>query len=162
MDGKHPRVSASWELREKGVHLGDNLVGEYRQLASECLLIRAYRASMILIGCVSDPDMFLGTENQKDEESPLASYTKPGVYSVYLSAYFLNYDIYHLAIDKVHSDYGGVPMKLAPGSKMETGIKPLVDSTRANITLAELTMGFYNSPVKLAQRLGVEGALVNK
>lgn len=37
---------------------------------------------------------------------------------------------------EVRSDYGDIPMKLAPGSKLETGISPIVDSTRANITLA--------------------------
>jgi hypothetical protein len=68
---------------------------------------------------------------------------KPGVYSVFLSAFLLNIGIYKLGIDKAHSDYGGVPMKLSPGSRLETGISPIVDSTRLNRTLAELAVAFY-------------------
>lgn len=144
------------DYRDKGIHPGDNIVGEHRQLAVESMLIRGYRSSMIMLGKVCDPDMSKGVMSFWDAKDPLAVYTKPGVYSVFLSAYILNYGIYQLSIDKVHSDYGGIPMKLAPGSKMETGISPIVDSRRANITLAELAMAFYNSASTVAKQLTVE------
>ncbi len=75
--------------------------------------------------------------------SPLSIDPKPGVYSVFLSAHIMNITAYQLGIDKVHSDYGGIPTKFAPGSRLETGISPIVDSMRANQTLAELAVAFY-------------------
>lgn len=145
------------DFRDKCVHPGINLIGSNPGLASEYLLIRAYRGSLILIGRVCDPDMAEGGLNLWEAENPLDIDPKPGVYSVFLSAYILNIGIYQLGIDKVHSDYGGVPMTLTPGSKLETGISPIVDSTRANQTLAELAVAFYVGP-KVARLLAKEEA----
>ena len=75
--------------------------------------------------------------------NPLAADPKPGVYSPFLSAHILNIKMYQLGIDKVHSDYGNIPMSLAPGSRLETGIEPVVDATEANKTLAQLAVMFY-------------------
>lgn len=139
------------DFRDKCVHPGTNLIGDNPRLASEYLLIRAYRGSLTLLGRVCDPDMVKGGSNFWSENNPLDIDPKPGVYSVFLSAYILGIGIYQLGIDKVHSDYGGIPMKKSPGSKLETGIAPIIDSTKANQTLAELAMAFYMSSSSLFQ-----------
>lgn len=137
------------DFRDKCIHDGTNLSGPNPELASEFYLIRAYRASLIGLGVVADPDM---TKHNRVGMSPLVASipvltdSKPGVYSVFLSAYMNNIGIYQLGIDKVHSDYGGVPMKLAPGSRLEDASSPIVDSSRFNRTLAELAFAFYIGP----------------
>ncbi|SER63772.1 hypothetical protein SAMN05421690_10471 [Nitrosomonas sp. Nm51] len=137
------------DFRDKCIHDGTNLSGPNPDLASEFHLIRAYRASLIGLGVVADPDM---TKHNRVGMNPLLASTpvltdpKPGVYSVFLSAYMNNIGIYQLGIDKVHSDYGGVPMKLAPGSRLEDASSPIVDSSRFNRTLAELAFAFYIGP----------------
>jgi len=144
------------DFRDKCIHPGTNLVGPNRQLASEYLIIRAYRDSLILGGRVFDPEMAKGGFfNVWESEDPLSIDPKPGVYAPFLSAYILDIGMYQLGIDKVHSDYGGIPMALAPGSKLETGISPIVDSTRANQVLAELAVLFYQP--QLSQLFGVTG-----
>ena len=59
---------------------------------------------------------------------------------------------YQLGLDKVNSDYGGIPMQLAPGSRLETGATPIVDATRCNRALAELSFGYYTVPHPNAMR----------
>jgi hypothetical protein len=139
------------DFRDKCVHDGTNLVGENPQLASEYLLIRAYRASLISLGRIFDLDMKYGATALWDHNRPLAVDPKPGVYLPFLSAYILNIGIYQLGLDKVHSDYGGIPMKLRPGSRLENGAAhPVVaDARRANQTLAELARLFYTLPVEV-------------
>ncbi|ALA51808.1 hypothetical protein CAY60_012940 [Shouchella clausii] len=134
------------DFRDKCIHPGTNLTGPHRQLASEFVMIRAYRSSLTGLAPVFDADMAKGAEDLWDSQDPLSIDTKPGVYTVFLSAYILNVGIHKLGLDKVHSDYGGVPMKLAPGSKLETGINPIVDSRRANQTIAEIAYALFLSP----------------
>lgn len=137
------------DFRDKCIHDGTNLTGPNPQLASEFNLIRAYRASLIAAGRVADPQMYRHTKgmmNPLTASTPIATDMKPGVYSVFLSAYFNNIEIYQLGIDKAHSDYGGVPMKLTPGSRLENAATPIIDSTRFNRTLAELAFAYYIGP----------------
>ena len=81
---------------------------------------------------------------------PLMTDPKPGVYTPFLTAYISNVEVYQLGLDKVHSDYGGIPMKLAPGSRLETGATPIVDSTRLNRSLAEIAFAYYTAPHPVA------------
>jgi hypothetical protein len=143
------------DFRDKCVHPGVNLRGPHAQLASEYLLLRAYRSSMILLGPIFDPDMSAaatGNARFRGDPDPLSVDPKPGVYSPFLLAHILGIDIYQLGLDNVHSDYGGIPMKRAPGSRLENGIEPIADATRLNRTLAELAFAFYMSPEQPALR----------
>lgn len=136
------------DFRDKCIHPGINLTGSNPQLSSEFVMIRAYRASLIAGGRVFDNKMAKRDYLESgftlwNTSNPTEYDSKPGVYTPFLLGYILNIEWYQLGIDKVHSDYGGVPMKLAPGSKLENGIDAIVDSTRANKTLAELAIAFY-------------------
>ena len=144
------------DFRDKCIHPGINIVGSNPQLASEYIPIRAYRGSLIMIGRIFDPDMAKGGFSLSGIDNPLSIDPKPGVYMPFLSAYVLGIPIHQLGIDKVHSDYGGVPMALAPGSRLETGISPQVDSRAANQTLARLAVLFYQP--QLSEKLVSEGA----
>lgn len=44
-------------------------------------------------------------------------------------------------------------MKRAPGSRLETGATPIVDSERLNRTLAELAFALYCEPSMMVQQL---------
>lgn len=130
------------DFRDKCIHPGTNLTGPHASLASEYVLIRAYRMSLITLGRVFDDEMAAGVEALRSGDA-LAIDPKPGVYSVFLSAYALNIGHYQLGIDKVHSDYGGIPMALKPGSRLETTAVPIVDATAVNRMLALLAGLFY-------------------
>ena len=82
-----------------------------------------------------------------------------GVYAVFLSAYALNIGIYQLGLDKVHSDYGGIPMNVAPGSRLETGAHPIVDATNLNRILALLASLFY-APIAIAHVTSVKPSIM--
>ena len=131
------------DFRDKCIHPGTNLTGSNVQLASEYLLVRAYRASLVALGRAFDQDMIPLPTALSQEAEPLSRDPKPGVYSPFLNAYILDNEIYQLGLDKVHSDYGGIPMGLAPGSRLETGATPIFDATRANRSIAELAFAFY-------------------
>lgn len=146
------------DFRDKCIHDGTNLTGNNPELASEFVLIRAYRSSLIMTGILFDDQMY-NRESIYKLNKPLSVDSKPGVYTPFLNAYILGIEIYQLGIDKVHSDYGGVPMKNSPGSRLENGIEPLVDSDRANRTLAELAVIFYQP--QLATVLVGRDALLN-
>lgn len=143
------------DFRDKCVHDGTNLIGKNSQLASEYLLIRAYRSSLIFLGSIADPEMYMYA-GLKSQEKGISIDSKPGVYMPFLTAYFLNVGIYRLGIDKVHSDYGGIPMKLKPGSKLENGIKPIINSANANKTLADLAALFYQPDILKMKPISVE------
>src|SRR5262249_23925274 len=139
----------------KCVHNGTNLTGPSPALASEYVLIRAYRKSLITMGRIADVDMYkhtLGTMSPMMASVPLTTDPKPGVYTPFLTAYISNVEVYQLGLDKVHSDYGGIPMAVAPGSRLETGASPIVDSTRLNRTLDELAFAYYVNPQPNAVR----------
>lgn len=143
------------DFRDKCVHDGTNLTGPYPQLASEFVLIRAYRKSLMALGRIADVDMYkhtLGGMSPMMASMPLTTDPKPGVYTPFLSAYVSNVEVYQLGLDKVHSDYGGIPMALAPGSRLETGAAPIVDATRLNRTLAEIAFAYYTAPHPVAAR----------
>lgn len=145
------------DFRDKCIHPGTNLTGKNIELASEFMLIRAYRMSLITLGRIFDEEMSAGADKLNAGEA-LALDTKPGVYSVFLSAYSLNIGLYQLGLDKVHSDYGGIPMKLSPGSRLETGSEPLVDSTNLNRMLA-LLAGLYYAPAAIPQIINIKPSI---
>lgn len=136
------------DFRDKCIHSGQNLIGENPQLASEYILVRAYRSSMIVFGRLFDRKMAkreyltIGF-SLWNERTPLSFDPKPGVYSVFILAHILGLEIYQLGLDKVHSDYGGIPMKLSPGSMLENGEQPIKSAFRANRTLAEIAVALY-------------------
>ncbi|PSR57397.1 hypothetical protein AHMF7605_20890 [Adhaeribacter arboris] len=136
------------DFRDKCVHDGTNLTGTNPKLASEYLLIRAYRSSLTFLGAVFDEDMYLSAgDTLVNADFPLKRDPKPGVYTPFLNAYFLDIGIYKLGLDKVHSDYGGVPMKVAPGSRLENGTQPIIDSKNANVTIANLAALFFQPQI---------------
>ncbi|KDR73118.1 hypothetical protein GALMADRAFT_280894 [Galerina marginata CBS 339.88] len=130
------------DFRDKCIHSGINLIGPDPALASEYLLVRAYRGVLIMAGRVFDPSMSAGA-SCLNVDNPLSLDTKPGVYLPFLAAYSHNVGLYQLGIDKVHSDYGGIPMALQPGSRLENSTKPVADSMNANRVLALLAAIFY-------------------
>lgn len=71
--------------------------------------------------------------------------TRPGVYAIFVGAAINHVAIYKLGLDKVHSDYGGVPMKVAPGSPLENGAVPIADAWKCNQTLGEVADILYLS-----------------
>ncbi len=58
-------------------------------------------------------------------------------------AYKLSIRIYQLILDKIYSDYGGIPMALRPGSRIETGIEPLFDATEAVRSVANIADAYF-------------------
>ena len=138
------------DFRDKCIHDGTNLTGPFPALASEFVLIRAYRKSLMMLGRIADLDMYkhtLGGMSPMMASLPLTTDPKPGVYTPFLTAYISNVEVYQLGLDKVHSDYGGIPMKLAPGSRLETGGTPIIDSTRLNRGVAEIAFAYYTVSV---------------
>lgn len=135
-------------FRYKCVHTGENLIGDRPKPASEYMAVHPCRASMILFGRLFDktmekvnhlkPGISLWTE-----QAPLSYDVKPAGYLVFILAHILNIEIYQLSLDKLHSDYGGVPMKLKPGSKLENEAQPVKNAYLANLTLAEIAVAFY-------------------
>jgi hypothetical protein len=128
----------------KPTHPGTNLIGPNAKLAAESIFVRQYRAALVLLGRIVSPEMAFGAAKPLS----LADWktnTRPGVYAIFVGAAINNIAIYKLGLDKVHSDYGGVPMKLAPGSRLEDGATPVVDAWRCNRTLGEIADVLYLS-----------------
>jgi hypothetical protein len=118
------------------IHPGTNLVGNTR-LAADSIFARQYRSGLVLIGRVASPDMARGAS------APMAlsksqTNTRAGVYGNFVGAAINNIAIYKLGLDKVHSDYGGLPMKVVPGSRLENGSEPLADAWKYNQALGEV------------------------
>ncbi|NES85630.1 MAG: hypothetical protein F6K10_31840 [Moorea sp. SIO2B7] len=137
------------DFRDKCIHDGTNLTGPHPALASEFVLIRAYRKSLMMLGRIADHDMYAHTKGGLSPmmaSVPLTTDPKPGVYTPFLTAYISNVEVYQLGLDKVHSDYGGIPMQRAPGSRLETGAVPILDSSRVNRSLAEIAFAYYTVP----------------
>ena len=136
------RYEAFGDFGPKAIHPGTNLIGPNKELASESIFARQYRAALVFVGRVSSPDMARGAADPVSlAQAP--TNTRPGVYEKFVTATINNVAIYKLGLDKVHSDYGGVPMALAPGSRMETGVEPAADAWRCNQTLGEVANLFY-------------------
>jgi len=132
------------DFGSKSVHPGTNLVGPNVRLAAESIFVRQYRSALVLLGRVVSPDMAEGNVPRSFTVAP--TNTRPGVYVNFVGATINHIGIYKLGLDKVHGDYGGVPMKLAPGSKLENDAVPIVDPTKANQTLGEIAYAFYLNP----------------
>ncbi len=130
------------DFGSKAVHPGTNLIGPNVQLASESIFVRQYRSALVLLGRISSPDMARGASEPRPL-SEVTTNTRPGVYANFVGAAINNIGIYKLGLDKVHSDYGGVPMRLAPGSRLETGASPVSDAWRCNQTLGEVAKIFF-------------------
>lgn len=133
------------DLGPKSVHPGTNLIGENSDLVAEYLVWRKYRVVMVSLGLPFDRSMVGATE---DIDGPLTSRfdAKPGVYSIYVMANTLDIGVYKLVLDKVYSDYGGVPMEFQPGSRIETGNEPVLDATPAIETIAGIAEKYYLRP----------------
>src|SRR5216683_2416071 len=99
--------------------------------------------SMMLLGRAFSDEMSTATLSAAGPLRRGENDAKPGVYSLYVLAGVLGIQVYNLVLDKVYSDYGGVPMALAPGSRMETGIEPLADAGSALRTAADLAHAFF-------------------
>jgi len=128
----------------KPTHPGTNLIGPNAKLAAESIFVRQYRAALVLLGRVVSPDMKRGAEAPISLARSVTN-TRPGVYAIFVGAAINHIGIYKLGLDKVHSDYGGVPMKLAPGSRLEDDATPVAGSWRCNQTLGEIADLFYLS-----------------
>lgn len=126
----------------KPTHPGTNLVGPNAELAAESIFVRQYRAALVLLGRVTSPDMKRGANTPESLASTISN-TRPGVYAIFVGAAVNHIGIYKLGLDKVHSDYGGVPMQLAPGSRLENDATPLADAWRCNQTLGEIADMYY-------------------
>jgi len=127
----------------KPTHPGTNLVGPNAKLAAESIFVRQYRA-LVLLGRLTTPEMAQGASKPLS----LAEWktnTRPGVYAIFVGAAINHIAIYKLGLDKVHSDYGGIPMKLAPGSRLEDGAVPVADAWKCNQTLGEVADILYLS-----------------
>lgn len=72
--------------------------------------------------------------------------SKGNVYHLFVSGVVNGVRLHRLIIDKIHSDYGGVPMAVAPGSRIETGINPVFDSTAVNRTCGDVASALYLFP----------------
>ncbi|KAF2440241.1 hypothetical protein P171DRAFT_475754 [Karstenula rhodostoma CBS 690.94] len=130
------------DFRDKRIHNGTNLTGGHTLLASEFVPLSNYRVTLVTSGKIFDPAM-TGGAHETNIQTPLLIDSKPGNYSPSLLAYGHNIVLTKLGMDKVHNDYGGVPMKIAPGSRMENGVTPVVDSTNLNRSLALVSAFFY-------------------
>jgi hypothetical protein len=128
----------------KPTHPGTNLVGPNAKLAAESIFVRQYRAALVLLGRLTSPEMAQGASKPLS----LAQWktnTRPGVYAIFVGAAINHIAIYKLGLDKVHSDYGGIPMKLGPGSRLEDGATPIADAWTCNQTLGEVADMLYLS-----------------
>jgi hypothetical protein len=126
----------------KAVHPGTNLTGPNAALAAESIYVREYRAALVVIGRVASPDMARGA-GKPLSLAEAETNTRPGVYNIFVGATINDIGIYKLGLDKVHSDYGGIPMKLAPGSRLEDGAEPVADAWTCNETLGRIANTFY-------------------
>ena len=126
----------------KATHPGTNLVGPNATLAAESIFVRQYRAALVLLGRLTSPDMARGAGTPKSL-AETSTNTRPGVYAIFVGAAINDIGIYKLGLDKVHSDYGGVPMKLAPGSALENGAAVVADARRCNETLGQVANLLY-------------------
>jgi hypothetical protein len=126
----------------KATHPGTNLTGPNAKLAAESIFVRQYRAALVLLGRITSPDMKRGA-SQPLSLAQGATNTRPGVYAIFVGAAINHIGIYKLGLDKVHSDYGGVPMKLALGSRLENDATPVADAWRCNQTLGEIANQYY-------------------
>ena len=84
------------DFRDKCIHDGTNLTGPLPRLASEFVLIRAYRKSLMMLGRIADIDMYkhtLGCMSPMMASVPLTTDPKPGVYTPFLTAYISNVEV---------------------------------------------------------------------
>jgi hypothetical protein len=98
----------------------------------------------MLLGPLTSPEMVLGAAAPMGLAG-MTTNTRPGVYAIFVGAAVNHIGIYKLGLDKVHSDYGGIPMKVAPGSRLEDGATPVADAWRCNQTLGEVADVLYLS-----------------
>ena len=126
----------------KATHPGTNLIGPNAALAAESIFVRQYRAALVLLGRITSPDMARGAGRPLSLAKATTN-TRPGVYAIFVGAAINHIGIYKLGLDKVHSDYGGIPMKLAPGSRLENDATPVADAGRCNQSLGEIADSYY-------------------
>ncbi|OWT48552.1 hypothetical protein [Bacillus sp. K2I17] len=131
-------------LGPKSVHPAVNLIGNNPGVVAESVTVRGYRSALILSGRAFGIDeMTTATKLMTKELSPGINNSLPGVYNYFILAYKLNISLYQLILDKVESDYGGVPMALKPGSRLETNRQPIIDATQSIKTMADIAEKFY-------------------
>lgn len=130
----------------KTIHPGTNLTGEHSDVVSDYLVWREYRVMMALHARPFLPEMTSATDPIQGPLAPEDQNAMPGVYSLFVMANELNISLYELILDKIYSDYGGVPMSQSPGSRLETGVDPVVDASRGIKTVADIAEAFYLRP----------------
>jgi hypothetical protein len=131
------------DLGPKSVHPGSNLRGDEQELVSDYLVWRKYRFSMMVLARGFVEEMSRATDPVSGPLRRGENDSKPGVYSLYILGGVLGIGVYNLVLDKVYSDYGGIPMAHAPGSRMETGIEPVADAGPALRTGSDLAQAFF-------------------
>ncbi|MEY7848890.1 hypothetical protein AB7C87_06750 [Natrarchaeobius sp. A-rgal3] len=127
----------------KSTHPGTNLIGEDAEKIADYLVWREYRIDMLTRGRPFLPEMADATDPVEGPVAATDTDSKPGVYSLFVMANELDITLYELILDKVYSDYSGIPMKQAPGSRLETGDEPVVDAKRAIKTAGDVAEAFY-------------------
>lgn len=132
-------------LQGKCQHDGENLTGQYRDRVAEQLGYFASSVSMILLGslfCDLSRTAVAPSFSLWEQPEPMSLVT-PSIASPYLLAHVADIELYQLILDKVHSDYRGLRMKQPAGSMLENGAKAIKSAYRANQTLAEIAVLFY-------------------
>jgi hypothetical protein len=130
------------DFGSKPTHPGTNLIGKNAKLCAESIFVRQYRSSLVLLGRIVSPDMKRGASAPQSLNTSISN-TRPGVYMLFVGASINDVGLYKLALDKVHSDYGGVPMRLAPGSRLEDDAKAVADAWNCNKTLGDIANAMY-------------------
>ncbi|KAF4620137.1 hypothetical protein G7Y89_g14684 [Cudoniella acicularis] len=139
--------SKNKDANDKLMAFGREVRSSYSAFAEMCepsefVPLRNYHVGLVMAGKVMDAAMSAGACNT-NTNAPLKHDTKPECYTPFLVVYGANIAIQQLGINKVHSDYGGIPMQLRPGSCLETSATPVFDSTNFNRVLSLVSAVLY-------------------
>lgn len=132
------------DFRVTPPHPGTNLVGPDSQAAAESMLFPPYRAALVLLGPILSPDAMRAAQGPRSAPAVIPD-TGPHDYTISVGAVVDHRGCYSLSLDKVYSDYGGIPMRLAPGSRLENEAAPIADASRCIQTLGEIAGIHYLS-----------------
>ncbi|MCH8903014.1 MAG: hypothetical protein IIA45_03765 [Bacteroidetes bacterium] len=120
-------------FRDKCCHDGTNLVGSDVSMLSDYIPIRSYRMSLT-VTCALDTNML--TKHRQPTHTALENIDTWGIYSPFLLSTFFKIKSVKQGLDKVHSAYWDEETPLKPGSWLETGIEPVINSQPVNDTIA--------------------------
>ncbi|WP_280149577.1 hypothetical protein [Bacillus safensis] len=130
-------------LGPKSVHPAVNLIGPNPNVVAESVTVRGYRSALVLSGRAFEIEEMARATSPMNELHTRENYSLPGVYNLYIMAYKLNISLYKLILDKMESDYGGIPMALRPGSRLENNRTPIFDATNAIKTISDISEKYY-------------------